>query len=109
MAKALLVDYRWCTGCHSCEVVCKVNNNLDEDQYGIKLAEIGPFEKTNGKWEYSYIPLLTSQCHLCGDRVADGKLPLCVQTCQANCLQILDADEAAKIAAGNSHMLMMTL
>ncbi|MBQ3268264.1 MAG: hypothetical protein IJH08_10150 [Atopobiaceae bacterium] len=107
--KALLVNYRWCSGCHSCEVACQVQNDLTPDQFGIKLNEIGPFLRTDGKWEYTYIPMLTGQCNLCGKRLAAGKLPSCVQVCQANCLQLLDADEAARIAAANPKMLMMTL
>lgn len=109
MAKALLLNYRWCTGCHSCEVACKAKNDLTEEQYGIKLEQVGPFQKANGTWEYTYFPLLTHQCNLCADRMAEGKLPMCVQTCQANCIQILDAVDAAAIAASNPSMLMMTL
>lgn len=107
--KALLVNYRWCSGCHSCEVACQVQHDLAPDQFGIVLNKIGPFRRTDGGWEYSYVPVLTGQCDLCADRLGKGKAPSCVQICQANCLQLLDADEAARIAAGNSKMLMMTL
>ncbi len=107
--KALLLDYRWCTGCHSCELACQVKNELPPDQFGIKLNQVGPWEYAPDTWEYSYFPVLTAQCNLCADRMAEGKLPSCVQHCQANCIQVLDASEAAKIAAGNGKTLMMTL
>lgn len=107
--KALLVNYRWCSGCHSCELACQVEHGLESDQFGIKLNEVGPFQRTDGKWEYSYFPVLTGQCNLCATRLGKGKLPSCVQVCQANCLQLLDADEAARIASANPKMLMMTL
>lgn len=107
--KALLLDYRWCTGCHSCELACQIKNDLPADQFGIKLNQVGPWEYKPGKWEYSYFPVLTAQCNLCADRTAKGKLPSCVQHCQANCIQILDASDAARVASESPHVLMMTL
>lgn len=109
MAEALLVNYRWCTGCHSCELACQERNGLPAGQYGIKINEVGPWEYAPKKWQYSFFPVLTDQCHLCRDRRVQGKLPSCVQHCQANCIQIMDAGKAAQIAAENDRMLMMTL
>jgi anaerobic dimethyl sulfoxide reductase subunit B (iron-sulfur subunit) len=106
--KALLVNYRWCTGCHSCELACQVKNNLPENQYGIKLNKVGPWEYAPKKWQYSYFPVLTDQCNLCSDRLAKNKLPSCVHHCQANCLQILDVSDAAGIVAQNDKMLLVT-
>lgn len=109
MAKALLLNYRWCTGCHSCELACQVKNDLPDGQFGIKVNQVGPWEHAPKRWQYSYIPVLTDQCNLCADRLAEGRLPACVQHCQANCIQILDAEEAARIAASSPKMLMMTI
>ena len=109
MQKGLLVNYRWCTGCHSCELACQTKNSLPVGQYGIRLNEVGPWEYAPKKWQYSYFPVLTDQCNLCADRLARGELPACVQHCQANCLQIMDADEAANILAENRRMLFMTI
>ena len=86
-----------------------MKNELPPDQFGIKINQVGPWEYAPKKWECAYFPVLTKQCNLCADRQAEGKLPSCVQHCQANCIQIMDADEAAKRAADNPHMLMMTL
>lgn len=107
--QALLLDYKWCSGCHSCELVCQMKNELPPDQFGIRVNEVGPWEYAPDKWMLSYFPVLTKQCNLCADRQAQGKLPSCVQHCQANCIQIMDAREAAKRAAENPHCLMMTL
>ncbi|RLF04803.1 MAG: oxidoreductase, partial [Thermoprotei archaeon] len=30
----LLIDYEYCTGCHTCEVACKQEHNLQPDQWG---------------------------------------------------------------------------
>jgi anaerobic dimethyl sulfoxide reductase subunit B (iron-sulfur subunit) len=106
--KALLVNYRWCTGCHSCELACQVKNGLPANQYGIKLNEVGPWEYAPKKWQYAYFPVLTDQCNLCSDRLAKNKLPSCVHHCQANCLQLLDVEEAAQIVAQNDKMLLVT-
>jgi anaerobic dimethyl sulfoxide reductase subunit B (iron-sulfur subunit) len=109
MKKALLLNYHWCTGCHSCELACQVKNELPATQCGIKVNQVGPWEYAPKKWQYAYIPTLTEQCNLCGDRLSASKLPACVQHCQTNCIQILDASEAAEIAKENRKVLFMTL
>ena len=52
----LLIDYEYCTGCHSCEIACQVEQNIPIGKWGIKLAEIGPFQISEDKWEYTYVP-----------------------------------------------------
>jgi len=93
----LLIDYEYCTGCHSCEVACKKELNLPNGKFGIKLAKNGPFKlkDTEDKWELTYVPVPTQLCDLCGDRVAAGKLPSCVQHCQAAVIQYGPVEELA--------------
>ena len=38
----LLINYEFCTGCHSCEVSCQMEHDLPVDRWGIKLAKVGP-------------------------------------------------------------------
>ena len=54
--KGILVNYEYCTNCHSCEVACKKYLELSKGGFGIKVSEVGPFEysaaeKGPGKWE----------------------------------------------------------
>lgn len=108
MAKGLLVSYNWCTGCHSCELACQAKNDLPPDQFGIKLNQMGPWEYAPKKWVYTYLPAITQQCNFCADRLAEGKMPSCVQHCQSNCIQIMDAEEAAEIIKDNPHVMFIT-
>ena len=109
MAKGLLVNYRWCSGCHSCELACQMENGLPAGQYGIKVLELGPWQYGPKDFVLENIPVLTAQCHLCGKRLAAGKLPSCVQHCQANCIQVVDAEEGAALAAANPKTLFMRI
>ena len=84
---ALMFDYEYCTGCHSCEVTCKMRLGLPEGSWGIKLLEYGPVELGDGRWELVNIPYPTMLCDLCQDRIAQGKLPECVHNCPAACIQ----------------------
>lgn len=93
MRNAILVDTEWCTGCHACEVACKVEHGLPADQYGIKFVQDGPRQLADGSWEFSFIPYITSLCDLCEDRCASGRIPTCVQHCQASCLTFGPVDE----------------
>lgn len=89
---ALLVDYAWCTGCHSCEMACRKEHDYTDDQYGIKVNEmIWPIEFDT--WQYTYLPTPTDQCDACNKRLNEGKLPTCVHHCQAECLQFGEVDK----------------
>ena len=42
--KGILINYEYCTGCHSCEVACRNERGLAAGEYGIKLTEVVPYE-----------------------------------------------------------------
>lgn len=91
----ILVDYYYCTGCHACEVACKVELGLPTGQYGIKILTDGPRKNIKDKWEFNNIPLPTELCNLCEDRTAMGKLPTCVHHCPAGVMYYGTIDELA--------------
>lgn len=97
MSNGLLINYEFCTGCHTCEVACKKAHNLPEGQWGIKLMQDGPRKNIKNKWEFTYLPLPTNLCDLCVDRTAIGKLPNCVHHCQAGCMEFGPVEELSKI------------
>ena len=92
----LLVDYDYCSGCHSCEVACRKEHDYGTGQFGIKMLEMGPWEKMEkGQWEHNYYPVLTSYCDLCADRVAAGGEPSCQLHCLASAIQYGTLEELA--------------
>ena len=100
MPKGILVDYEWCSGCHTCEMACKVEKNLPEEQFGVKLCEVGPYNIAGDDWVWINMPVFTEQCDLCAERVESGKLPTCVQHCQAAVLKYGEVDDlCADLAA----------
>lgn len=105
----LLIDYEFCTGCHSCEVACKKELNLPAGQFGIKVLEDGPRRLINGKYEWRYIPTPTDQCNLCADRVAAGKLPTCVHHCQASVMTYGTIEELAVKASEKAKTVLFTV
>lgn len=92
----LLIDYEWCTGCHSCEVGCQVELGLKAGTYGIKVFEHQPFQTPDGKWDWRFLPMPTALCNLCQDRTEMGKLPNCVHHCQSNVMYYGPIDELAQ-------------
>ena len=97
MAKlGLLVDYEYCTGCHSCEMACQHQLGLPSDKWGIKMTEVEPFEYAERKWEWDYVPVPTNLCDMCEERVEKGLKPMCVQTCLAFCLDYGTPEELLK-------------
>lgn len=91
----LMIDNEYCTGCHSCEIACRNELGLPMGQWGIKLLELGPWKKLDGKWETKFVPVPTSYCTLCDERVAAGGVPSCVLHCLANVIEYGTLEELA--------------
>lgn len=93
----LLIDYEYCSGCHACETACKMEHDLPTGDFGIHVLQDGPREnRSAGTYEYEHVPVPTSLCDLCAERVAAGKLPTCVHHCQAGVMVYGTVEELAK-------------
>jgi Fe-S-cluster-containing dehydrogenase component len=103
----ILVDYEFCTGCHTCEVACKRELNLGKGQYGIKVSEIEPFKIDDTHWEWTFIPALTQMCNMCEQRVAEGKIPTCVHHCSPGIMYYGTIEELSKKMTGKSRMALL--
>lgn len=96
--KGILINYEFCSGCHTCELACKAEHEFGEGQWGIKLAEFGPWQiEGTKKWAFDYLPFPTNQCDLCAKRTAKGKLPACVHNCYTKVMHYGDVEELSKI------------
>ena len=107
MAKyGLLIDYQWCTGCHSCEIACQMEHKMPVGKSGILVHDMGhwPIEEGGDEWQLGYLAAPTTMCDGCEERRALGKVPTCVQHCQAQCMDFGPIDEMAeKAKAPNFH------
>lgn len=95
---ALLVNYQYCSGCHSCEFACRSHLQCGKDKWGIKLTEVQPFEVSENNWNWDYVPVPTKLCDQCADRVAEGEMPSCVKHCQSFCMEYGTLEEMARRA-----------
>ena len=95
MNPVLVVDYDYCSGCHTCEIACQQEHGFAPDQYGIKLTQVGPDQITERKWQYDFVPVPTDRCDRCAKRQDSGKVPSCVQHCQAGCIYVGTLDEVS--------------
>ena len=63
----LLIDYEYCTNCHSCEVACEEAHDFPPHARGIRVFEDGPWQYGEGddeKWNWNYIPVPSDRCDL---------------------------------------------
>lgn len=95
MNQVLVVDYDYCSGCHTCEIACQQEHGFAPDQYGIKLTQVGPDQITERKWQYDFVPVPTDRCDRCAKRQDSGKVPSCAQHCQAGCIYVGTLDEVS--------------
>ncbi len=73
---ALMIDADRCIGCHSCEVACKMENDLPAGPRPVKVLQIGPVPGACGP-VMGFQPLTCLHC----DR------PACVQACPTSAMQ----------------------
>ena len=105
--QALLIDYEFCSNCHTCEVECKMEHGFPEGAAnGIKVFEVGPWQIEGDRWQLTYLPTPTDMCDLCAERTAKGKAPSCVQHCQAQCLSWGDVEELARAIDSPKQMVV---
>jgi Fe-S-cluster-containing dehydrogenase component len=113
--KSILVNYEYCTGCRSCELACRNELGLGHGESGIVVSEVGPIQfKTDiglsgEPYDWVFMPVLTRACNLCETRVAGGKLPSCVQACQAWCLYHGEVAELAEKIDGKTRWALLSI
>ena len=93
--KALVIDYKYCTGCYVCEVSCQNEHEIPLDEWGIKIVEQGPV-RLDGKWMWNYVPIPSDLCDLCVDRIDRGEPPACVLHCPAACMEVVELEDLGK-------------
>ena len=95
----LLIDYKYCTNCRSCEVACQMEKDLPSDEFGIQVFESKARRKSGGRiddaWDWTYMPMPTYLCDLCAERMDEGKKPMCVKHCLAACMEVGLVEELA--------------
>lgn len=104
----LLIDYEFCTGCHTCEIACKQEHELPVGKWGIKVLHLGPVEIAPEKYFIAFIPVPTELCDLCEKRIEKGKLPSCVHHCQANVMKFGTIEELAEELKRKPKMVLWT-
>ena len=93
--KGLLINYDYCTGCHTCEVACKQEHGYPADRWGIMVKDCT--RETVDKVQVDFLPFPTDLCDLCAKRIKAGeKDTACVKHCPAACMYYGPIAELAK-------------
>jgi Fe-S-cluster-containing dehydrogenase component len=101
----LLIDYEYCTGCHTCEVACCQEFGWPAGMGGIKVIElVEPLP--NDKAYLAYVPFPTELCVLCAARTRKGLDPACVQHCMAACMEYGRVEDLAKEMGRKPRMVL---
>ena len=90
----LLIEYNFCTGCHTCEVACQQEHDFPAGKNGITVTEYA--YETPTKVSIDNVPFPTDLCDLCINRLREGENPACVKHCQAACMKFGPIQELVK-------------
>ena len=103
---ALLVDYDYCTGCHSCEVACQQEHDYPAGTNGVVVRE---YEyEVGGRVRIDYLPFFTQHCDLCKVRRGRGETPACVRHCQSRCMEFGPTAELAATMSDRANIAVFT-
>ncbi|MCL1846412.1 MAG: oxidoreductase [Coriobacteriia bacterium] len=102
----ILIDYEFCSNCHTCEVICKEEHDIPLGKWGIKVFEVGPWPVNDDKWQLTYVPVPTDLCDLCADRTAQGKLPACVHNCYTGSMEYGTIEDLSKRLGRKSRQVL---
>jgi Fe-S-cluster-containing dehydrogenase component len=102
---AMLIDYEYCTGCHSCEVACAQEYGWAPGVSGMRVTEIVQ-ELPRDRAYLSYIAFPTETCSLCAGRISRGHKPACVHHCLANVIQVGPIEELVKELGKKPRMVL---
>ena len=106
--KGLMIDYEYCTGCHSCEVACKQEHDYPVGKGGIHLNEILT-TMPDGRIRIDYLPFTTAYCDLCAKRIRGGETTTaCEKHCQAQVITFGSIIDLAKTMNRKSHHVLYT-
>ena len=103
----LMIDYEYCTGCHTCEIACKQEHSYPVGRGGIRLTEIIT-ERPDLTLRIDYLPFTTLYCNLCSSRTLKGESPSCVKHCQAGCMYYGSVTELAEKMEARPHAALFT-
>ena len=92
----LLIDYEYCTGCHSCEVACAQEYKHKPGVRGIRVFEVEQ-KLPDGSMYLAYFPFPTETCILCPHLTKEGFEPACVKHCMAACMSYGEVSELARV------------
>lgn len=84
----ILVNLHRCTGCWTCSMACKVQNELPDEDFWVTVRTLGSGEgidRPSGTWpdlHMSWMPVWSKSCVRCAPRLAEGHAePFCVKCC----------------------------
>ncbi len=101
----LLIDYEYCTGCHSCTIACCQEYGWEAGLSGMHVIEqVQNLPK--GKAYLTYLPFPTELCILCAPRTKKGLPPACVKHCMANVIKWGRLQDLAKELGKKSRMVL---
>lgn len=101
----LLIDYEYCTGCHTCQVACAQEYNWPAGMGGIRVTEIVQ-SLPKDKYYLTYLPFPTELCVLCAKRTRKNLKPACAQHCMASVITYGRVDKLAEQMTQKSRMVL---
>ena len=102
----MLIDYKYCTGCLTCEVACKQENHYPAGNWGVKVSKI--VQDLGERVSIYYTPVFTDLCNQCKKRVAGGtEIPSCVKHCQAGCMEYGPISELVKKMETDTELMLV--
>lgn len=112
MAKGILIDYEWCSGCHTCEMACAVETthaSFPEGHCGVKVHEEGIYQiaaRPVDRHQHAHLHRPVRPVRGAYG-AGEPQEPTCVKHCQAHVLQFGDVEDLAKDLAAKPKQVLV--
>ena len=95
MGYSMIVNYEYCSNCRTCEISCRKEKDIPLEAWGIKVQQIGPV-RFGDAVEWDYLPVPSSLCDMCAERVEAGQKAACELHCLANVIEIVPLEQVSR-------------
>ena len=98
---ALLIDYKYCTGCHVCEVSCRKEHDIPLGRMGHQAQRDGPREDARRMAVGLRARAVRSVRFVRGARCRRARSRPCVHHCLAQCMELVPVEELSSAMAAH--------
>jgi len=96
MEHVLYADIERCVGCHSCEIACRQEHDIPNDDWCIRVMTVEPRREENLR-DFYFFSIASNKCGGCRDLLQQAAEPACVSACPTRCIRYAEVNALPQV------------